>query len=66
MADKTAEQQKIGEVLKEFAANVTTSKTKERCRILGELEECVLTNGRCLLIMNNLSREKVGHEVVHI
>ncbi len=50
MADKTAEQQKIGEVLKEFAANVTTSKTKERCRILGELEQCVLTNGRFTLI----------------
>ena len=45
MADKTAEQQKVGEVLKEFAAKVTTSKTKERCRILAELEQCVTDNG---------------------
>ena len=31
--------------LKEFAAKVTTSKTKERCRILAELEQCVTDNG---------------------
>ena len=45
MADKTAEQQKVGEVLKEFAAKVTTSKTKERCRVLGDLEACLMDNG---------------------
>ena len=45
MADKTAEPQKVGEVLKEFAAKVTTSKTKERCKVLSELEQCILDNG---------------------
>ena len=46
--DKTADQQKVGEVLKDFAANVTSSKTKERCRILAQLERCVLENGKAL------------------
>ena len=44
--DKAADQQKVGEVLKDFAANVTSSKTKERCRILVDLERCLLDNGK--------------------
>ena len=46
VGEKAGEQQKVGEVLKEFAANVTTSKTKERRRILAELEQCVLAHGK--------------------
>ena len=46
MGEKTVDQQKMSEVLKDFAANVTTSKTKERCRILGELEQLVANNGK--------------------